>query len=244
MENFKSLAIEEGRLLLYNICKLLLIVLEEIVSFFTRLPKILTLSTCLIGTISSFNFISKGYTSQGVKLFLLTAVCSVVLYFLLTLLFQPFGKLIFNWLESLRNAHHNINCGIYVGSYKINITKENSISNMLSFKELLETNILLSGLKLKTKLLTDDSNIIDYKNLLSSGLSVGNALCFSSSAMVDNLSIESTKEFVIDNDAFIKDFKEFCEKEPNDINEQIKFLKENKKKIKTSIIRGEGIETF
>ena len=39
-------------------------------------------------------------------------------------------------------------------------------------------------------------------------------------------------------------FKEFCEKEPNDIEEQIKFLKENKKKIKTSITRGDGIEFF
>lgn len=232
MNYIKDTVIETGRIILYYIIKMALIIVEEILFFCSRIPKIYSCTTCFFGFVFSISFITKGYIIDAIKNLLLFIVMSFFVYFLFVLIMKPLNNIIFKSLEFIRNSHHNINCGIYMEKYKLKLLYETDIDKMLVFKELLETNILLSGLKLKAKLIFDDNNNIDYKKILSNGLSTANALCFSPNANVNSF-IEQNKEFVIENDAFIKDFKNFYENN-KDINDQIIFLKNNIKKIKSS----------
>lgn len=236
MEKVKNIAIEEGRLLLYNTGKIFFVILEEIMSFFSRMPKILGFSVGLFGIYNALMCFTRNYFVNGIKVLLLFGIFAIATYFVSILLMKPFNKHIFNGLESIRAKHHDLNCGIYMGVYKNKLQKEDSIENMLCLKELLETNILLSSLKLKIKLIFDENNNVDYKKILSNGLSMGTALCFSANSNIENDEfIDTNKEFVIENDAFIKEFKEFCKENPDDIEEQISFLKNNIRRINSKL---------
>lgn len=229
MNNAKHTIVETGRLMYYYVLKSLLIVIEEIISFLSKLPKIITLTTLTIGIIFSIKFMFEGYLNTGLKFLVVISAISLAIYFILLLMFKPLMNPIFILLEKVRKIHHNYNCGIYMEHYKIRLLKEKSIERMLNLKELLETNILLSGLLLKTKLIFDDENMINYRNILSNGLSIGTALCFSPDTFVD-YGDNTIREFAIENDAFIKEFDRLC-KENDDIKLQIEFLKQNKKRI-------------
>lgn len=232
MNNFKEIIKEEKRLCLYTILKYLLIIEEEIVSFFSRLPKIIGLSCFMIGFVCSIQIILSGYPLTALKAILLTSAIGGFMYFALLLINRPFINKIFEKLEAIRTSHHNYNCGIYMEKYKIRTFKENNLDSMLSLRKLLETNILLSGLQLKTKLIFDDNKNLDYKNILSNGLNMGMALCFSPTANIENKEfVDNNKEFVIENDAFLKEFSKFCEENPDDIEKQIEFLKQTKKEL-------------
>lgn len=231
MENIKELFFEEKKFLTCYILKILMIIKEEFFSFLSRLPKVMGCSCALLGVIFATQILITGHFATAMKTIVIMGALSFGIYLMFLLLCKPFMNKIFSILEKVRTQHHNYNCGLYMQRYKINLLKENSLESMLSLKELLETNILLSGLSLKNKLIFDDNNSIDYKNILSNGLSMGTALCFSPTAQIKNKSFEENKEFVIENDAFIKNFSKFCEENPNDIEMQIEYLKENKRKI-------------
>ena len=119
--------------------------------------------------------------------------------------------------------------------YQHQLNTTDDIDKMLSFKELLETNILLSSLKYRVKMLFDDANILNYENILDNGLAVGNALCFSGkSKPKTNKNGQVKNEFVIDTNVFVKEFNEYC-KNDNNVYDQIKFIKDRQKKIKENM---------
>lgn len=235
MQYIKELFIEGKRIVLYYFLKILLIIKEELLSFLSRIQKVMASSCLLLGIIFSIQILTTGYISVAIKTMLISSLLALILYFVFLFAFKPFNNLIFNSLEEVRTKHHNLNCGIYVQKYKIRLLKENNIETILNLKELLETNILLSGLNLKNKLISDDNHNIDYNNILSSGLNMGMALCFSPTTNITEDKTEQNKEFNIENDAFLKNFNKFCIENPNDIDGQIKYLKENKRKINKKI---------
>lgn len=233
MGNIKTILKEKIRLFIYFMAKLGLTIVEEVVSFLTRIPKILGCSVALFSIISFLSIVKQGIIMEGLRIALLGFLLSILVYFISVLLLKPFNEFIFDKLETIREINHNINCGIYMEKYKIRTIKENSLDNMLNLKELLETNILLSGLKLKEKLISDDNYNLTYETILSNGLQMGNALCFSPDTKIENT--QNAKEFVIENDAFIKEFDKFCNENSDAIDKQIKFLKQNKKRIMKNI---------
>jgi len=161
------------------------------------------------------------------------AVIATAAYYISLLVYKPIGRKIESKLDSIRLRKHDINCGLYMLEYQQQLNSTDDIDKMLSFKELLETNILLSSLKYRIKMLFDDANILNYETILDSGLNVGTALCFSGKSSIKT-NEQSQNEFVIDTDVFVKEFNEYC-KNDNDIYDQIKFIKNRQKQIKENL---------
>ena len=210
------------RIYLY-LYKFLLNIADSFVSFIQKIPKIFG------GVFLCFGL----FLFEGLKVCLAFAVLATAAYYIAVLLYKLISKKVDNSLNSIRLRQHDINCGLYMIDYQKKLNSTDDIDKMLSFKELLETNILLSSLKYKVKMLFTESNVLNYENILNNGLAVGNALCFSGKSSIKQ-NEQNKNEFVIDTNVFVKEFNEYC-KNDTDVYDQINFIKERQKQIKENL---------
>ena len=220
------------RIYLY-LYKFLLNIADSFVSFIQKIPKIFGGVFLCFGLFSAIDVARQGYLFEGLKVCLAFAVLATAAYYIAVLLYKLISKKVDNSLNSIRLRQHDINCGLYMIDYQKKLNSTDDIDKMLSFKELLETNILLSSLKYKVKMLFTESNVLNYENILNNGLAVGNALCFSGKSSIKQ-NEQNKNEFVIDTNVFVKEFNEYCKNDTN-VYDQINFIKERQKQIKENL---------
>ena len=221
----------------FSFLKVLLRIADSLMSFIQKTPKIFAGVFLFFGIFSAIDIGMQGYLFEAAKVCGAFAVIATAVYYISLIIYKPIGRKVEKSLDNIRLKQHDINCGLYMLEYQKQLNSTDDIDKMLSFKELLETNILLSSLKYRVRMLFDDAKILDYENILDSGLAVGNALCFSGKGKgkSKNKDQEQNKnEFVIDTDVFIKEFNEYCKNE-DDVYNQIKFIKDRQKQIKEDL---------
>ena len=221
----------------FSFLKVLLRIADSLMSFIQKTPKIFAGVFLFFGIFSAIDIGMQGYLFEAAKVCGAFAVIATAVYYISLIIYKPIGRKVEKSLDNIRLKQHDINCGLYMLEYQKQLNSTDDIDKMLSFKELLETNILLSSLKYRVRMLFDDAKILDYENILDSGLAVGNALCFSGKGKgkSKNKNQEQNKnEFVIDTDVFIKEFNEYCKNE-DDVYNQIKFIKDRQKQIKEDL---------
>ncbi len=223
--------------LYFGFLKVMLKIADSLMSLIQKTPKIFAGVFLFFGIFSAIDIGLQGYLFEAAKVCGAFAVIATAVYYVSLLIYKPIGRKVEKSLNNIRLKQHDINCGLYMLEYQKQLNSTDDIDKMLSFKELLETNILLSSLKYRVKMLFDDAKILNYENILDSGLAVGNALCFSGKGNVKNKEKDKEQnqnEFVIDADAFIKEFDEYCKNE-DDVYNQIKFIKDRQKQIKENL---------
>ena len=213
--------------------KVMLKIADSLMSLVQKIPKIFGGIFLCFGIFSAIDIGLQGYLLEAVKISIAFAVLATAVYYLSLLIYKPIGRKVEKSLDNIRLKQHDINCGLYMLEYQQKLNTTDDIDKMLSFKELLETNILLSSLKYRIKMLYDDAKILNYENILDNGLAVGNALCFSGKSSIKQ-DEKSKNEFVIDTNVFVKEFNEYCKNE-NNVYDQMKFIKERQKKIKENL---------
>ena len=221
----------------FSFLKVLLRIADSLMSFIQKTPKIFAGVFLFFGIFSAIDIGVQGYLFEAAKVCGAFAVIATAVYYISLIIYKPIGRKVEKSLDNIRLKQHDINCGLYMLEYQKQLNSTDDIDKMLSFKELLETNILLSSLKYRVRMLFDDAKILNYENILDSGLAVGNALCFSGKGKgkSKNKDQEQNKnEFVIDTDVFIKEFNEYCKNE-DDVYNQIKFIKDRQKQIKEDL---------
>lgn len=213
--------------------KVALGIADSLMSTVQKAPKIFGGIFLFFGIFSAIQIGGQGYLLEAIKICIAFAVIATAVYYLSLLIYKPIGRKIESKLDSIRLRQHDINCGLYMLEYQQQLNSTDDIDKMLSFKELLETNILLSSLKYRVKMLFDDASILNYESILDSGLNVGTALCFSGKSSIKP-DEQNKNEFVIDTNVFVKEFNEYCKNE-NNVYDQIKFIKNRQKQIKENL---------